>query len=70
MENRRAPGTAAWENPIDDESSLSVASGFSQATGDSIACRSAFKKRDRSSDSAFTTLRLGAFASLRSFPGR
>jgi hypothetical protein len=40
-QNRRASGTAAGENPANNEGWLSEMVGFSPATGDPIACRSA-----------------------------
>jgi hypothetical protein len=40
-QNRRASGTAAFEKPGDDGYSYPELPGFSQATGDPIACRSA-----------------------------
>jgi hypothetical protein len=63
-QNRRAPGTSAGEKPDDNESSLSGAAGFSPATGDSIASRSAGNQRHRISCSAIIPLRLCVFAFL------
>jgi hypothetical protein len=61
-QNRRACGTAAWENSANDESSLSEAAGFSQVTGDPIACCSASIPPSTSLAQLET---LCAFASLR-----
>ena len=54
-QNRRACGTAAGENPANDESSLSETAGFSPATGDPIACRSTLKVRYRLTFSAIAS---------------
>ena len=62
MQNRCATGTSAGENSGNDESSLSEVAGFSAATGDSIACRSAGMPRLLSPAQQEP---LCAFASLR-----
>jgi hypothetical protein len=61
-QNRRAFGTAAGENPVNDKCSLLEAAGFSPATGDSIACRSANTERNLVPSSAIAPLRLCVFA--------
>jgi hypothetical protein len=64
-QNRRALGTSAGEKTGDDGCLYPESSGFSPAAGDSIACRSAAKKRDRVSCSATAPLRLCVFAGWR-----
>jgi hypothetical protein len=61
-QNRSASGTAAGEKTDGDRCLHLEASVFSLATGDSIACRSATKKRKRVSRSASTSFRPCAFA--------
>ena len=67
-QNRRATGASAGEKTDSDGCLHPESSGFSPATGDLlIACRSAGNKRNHLSSSATTSLRLCAFAPLRSF---
>jgi hypothetical protein len=69
-QNRRAMGTSAGEKAGGDGCSHPESSVFSPAAGDlQIACRSAFNKRKRFSNLASASLRLCAFASLRSLSG-
>ena len=69
-QNRRANGMSAGEKASCDERSRSEQAGFSPATGDRlIACRSAVNKRNHPSRSVTASLRLSAFATLRSFSG-
>jgi hypothetical protein len=56
-QNRRAKGTSAGEKAGSDGRLHSEQTGFSPATGDSIACRSTIKKRNLFSRSAFASLR-------------
>jgi len=66
--NRRAPGASAGGKPGCDERSRSEQTGFSPAVGDrSIADCSAVNLRHCRITSATTSLRLCAFAPLRSF---
>ena len=51
------PCTAADEKSEIEESSLSEVAGFLPAAGDPLACRSAVKKRNRLSNSAYSSLR-------------
>jgi len=68
-QSRLAPSASAGEKAGWDECSHSEQTGFSPATGDSIACRSAFNQRLRISGSMLAPLRLCVFAWLEGWVG-
>ena len=69
-QNRRAPSTSAGEKPDGDGCLDPEASGFSPATGDPIAYRSANKKRKRPTESVTTSWRTWRLGGSKRVGGR